>query len=172
MRDFTDDLKDLRRRLGEAEGYLKIPVARARLTELEFEISRPDLWDDQDEAKKINTEFSNVQSDIDTFDRLSQQLEDAEVLHEMARELDAACNAWRDRPGQHNHARPRGSGGPQPKQPQKQPTPSTGTPPARAASENQDASAQSFRTGADTQDGTKARSGLDDKPGDPKKRHG
>jgi peptide chain release factor 2 len=88
MRDFTDDLKDLRRRLGEAEGYLKIPVARARLTELEFEISRPDLWDDQDEAKKINTEFSNVKSDIDTFDRLSQQLEDAEVLHEMARELD------------------------------------------------------------------------------------
>jgi peptide chain release factor 2 len=88
MRDFTDDLKDLRRRLGEAEGYLKISVARARLTELEFEISRPDLWDDQDEAKKINTEFSNVKADIDTFDRLSQQLEDAEVLHEMARELD------------------------------------------------------------------------------------
>ena len=88
MRDFTDDLKDLRRRLGEAEGYLKISVARARLTELEFEISRPDLWDDQDEAKKINTEFSNVKSDVDTFDRLSQQLEDAEVLHEMARELD------------------------------------------------------------------------------------
>ena len=33
MRDFTDDLKDLRRRLGEAEGYLKIDRSRARLSE-------------------------------------------------------------------------------------------------------------------------------------------
>ena len=54
MRDFSDDLKELRRRLGEAEGYLKIGVGRARLTELEFEISRPDLWDDQELAKRIN----------------------------------------------------------------------------------------------------------------------
>ena len=44
MRDFTDDLKDLRRRLGEAEGYLKIGPGRARLAELEMEVSRPDLW--------------------------------------------------------------------------------------------------------------------------------
>ena len=35
MRDFTDDLKDLRRRLGEAEGYLKIDTGRSRLAELE-----------------------------------------------------------------------------------------------------------------------------------------
>ena len=88
MRDFSDDLKELRRRLGEAETYLKIPVNRARLAELEMEISRPDLWDDQDEAKRINTEYANVKGDLDTYDRLAQELEDAEVLHEMARELD------------------------------------------------------------------------------------
>mgnify|MGYP006282423537 CR=1 FL=1 len=88
MRDFSDDLKDLRRRLGEAEGYLKIVACRARLSELEFEISRPDLWDDQDAAKSINAEFANVKGDIDTFDHLARELEDAEVLHEMAREFD------------------------------------------------------------------------------------
>ena len=88
MRDFSDDLKDLRRRLGEAEGYLKIGVSRARLTELEFEISRPDLWDDQELAKRINAEFANVKGDIDTFDALSGELEDADVLHQMAREVD------------------------------------------------------------------------------------
>ena len=48
MRDFTDELKDLRRRLGDAEGYLKIDVGRSRLAELEMEVSRPDLWDDQE----------------------------------------------------------------------------------------------------------------------------
>ena len=88
MRDFSDDLKDLRRRLAEAEGYLKIQPARARLAELEMEIGRPDLWDDQEQAKRINTEYANVKGDIDTYDRLSRELEDAEVLHEMARELD------------------------------------------------------------------------------------
>ena len=88
MRDFTDELKDLRRRLGEAEGYLKIDVGRSRLAELEMEVSRPDLWDDQELAKKVNGEYSNVKSDIDTFDGLSRKLEDVELLHEMARELD------------------------------------------------------------------------------------
>ena len=88
MRDFTDDLKELRRRLGEAEGYLKIDTNRSRLSELEMEVSRPDLWDDQDLAKKINAEYSNVKGDIDTFDQLTGDLDDVELLHEMAREVD------------------------------------------------------------------------------------
>jgi peptide chain release factor 2 len=88
MRDFSDDLKDLRRRLGDAEGYLKIPASRARLTELEFEVARPDLWDDQDLAKKINAEYANVKGDVDTFDSLTQELDDVDLLHEMAREVD------------------------------------------------------------------------------------
>ena len=88
MRDFTDELKELRRRLGEAETYLQIGPSRERLSELELEVSRPDLWDDQELAKKINTEYANVKSDIDTFDQLSGDLDDAELLHEMAREAD------------------------------------------------------------------------------------
>ena len=90
MRDFTDDLKDLRRRLDEAASYLKITDNRARLAELEFEVSRPDLWDDQEFAKKINGEYANIKSDIDTFDSLAGDIEDAELLHEMAREVDDA----------------------------------------------------------------------------------
>ena len=90
MRDYSDDLKELRRRLGEAHGYLKIDANRARLVELEQEVARPDLWDDQDEAKRINTEYANVKTDIDQFDQLAGELEDAEVLHELAREVDDA----------------------------------------------------------------------------------
>ena len=90
MRDYSDDLKELRRRLGEAEGYLKIGANRARLVELEHEVARPDLWDDQDLAKKINTEYANIKADIDQFDHLAGDVEDAEVLHELAREVDDA----------------------------------------------------------------------------------
>jgi peptide chain release factor 2 len=77
MRDYSDDLKELRRRLGEAEGYLKIESNRARLIELEHEVARPDLWDDQDLAKKINTEYANIKTDIEHFDLLARELEDA-----------------------------------------------------------------------------------------------
>ena len=43
MRDFTDDLRDVARRVAEASGYLGIDEARNRLVELEAEIGRPDL---------------------------------------------------------------------------------------------------------------------------------
>ncbi len=43
MRDFSDDLKEVRRRLDEAGGYLKVAESRNRLVELEAEMGRPDL---------------------------------------------------------------------------------------------------------------------------------
>jgi peptide chain release factor 2 len=88
MRDFTDDLRDVRRRLDEASAYLKIAECRNRLVELESEISRPDLWDDAERAKQVNTDYANVKADVDLYDDLSRRLDDAEVLHELAREVD------------------------------------------------------------------------------------
>ena len=90
MRDYADDLKELSRRLGEAEGYLKIEPNRARLTELELEVGRPDLWEDPERAKRINAEYAAIRDDLATHDALAQELEDTEVLHEMAREEDDA----------------------------------------------------------------------------------
>jgi peptide chain release factor 2 len=86
VRDFTDDLREQRRRLDEAAGYLKIDEGRDRLVELESEMQRPDLWDDAELAKRVNTEYANVKDDLDTYDTLSAELDDAEVLHELARE--------------------------------------------------------------------------------------
>jgi peptide chain release factor 2 len=88
MRDFTDDIRDLRSRLADASTYLKIEQNRARLTELEAEVSRPDLWDDQDLAKRVNAEYANVKGDIDEYNSLSSAVDDIEVLHELAREVD------------------------------------------------------------------------------------
>lgn len=90
MRDFSDDIKDVSRRLFEASTYLRIDSQRERLRELEAEVSRPDLWDDQNLAKKLNAEYSNVKGDIDLYNSLARQLDDVEVLHEMAREVDDA----------------------------------------------------------------------------------
>jgi len=73
MRDFTSDLRDVRRRLDEAESYLSIADNRERFAVLEAEISDPALWDDQDRAKKLNTEYANIKDDLSTYDSLSEQ---------------------------------------------------------------------------------------------------
>jgi peptide chain release factor 2 len=86
MRDFTFDLKELRRRLDEAHSYLNIETGRTRLAELEVEVSKPDLWDDQNRAKKVTAEYANQRDDLAEFDGLAREVEDAEVLHELARE--------------------------------------------------------------------------------------
>lgn len=88
MRDFTDDLRALRKRVDEAEVYLRIAPTRERFSELEFEVARPDLWDDQERAKKLNGEYANAKIDLDLFDKLCVDMEDVEVLHELAREID------------------------------------------------------------------------------------
>ena len=86
MRDLTDDLKALRARLAEAEGYLKLDELRARRPQLEAEASRPDLWDDAERAKRVTGELSAVTDDIDGYERLAGRLDDAETLHELARD--------------------------------------------------------------------------------------
>lgn len=90
MRDFSSDIGDLQRRLDEAESYLSIGENRERFAVLEAEIADPTLWDDQNRAKRLNTEYANLRDDLDTFDGLTAQHGDVEVLHELARDEDDA----------------------------------------------------------------------------------
>jgi peptide chain release factor 2 len=86
VRDFSDDLRALRARLNEAETYLQIAELRARQPQLETEASRPDLWDDPDQARKVTGELSSVMDDLAAFDKLVADLDYAETLAELARE--------------------------------------------------------------------------------------
>jgi hypothetical protein len=86
MRDLSDDIGALRRRLDEASGYLKVEELRARQPQLETEASRPDLWDDQDRARKVTSELTSVNDDLTLYDDLHTAIDDVATLHEMARE--------------------------------------------------------------------------------------
>ncbi len=86
MHDFSDDLGALHRRLDEAARYLRLDEARERLVTLEEEVSRPDLWDDADVARKVTTEMAGVRADVTLFDELAAALEDVETLDQLARE--------------------------------------------------------------------------------------
>ncbi len=90
MRDFTQDIRDLQRRLSEAAVYLSVADNRERFAVLEHEVAEPGLWDDQDRAKRLNAEYANIKDDIGVFDKMSEEIENVEVLHELARDEDDA----------------------------------------------------------------------------------
>ncbi len=88
-RDFTAELADAEARLAEAETYLGLDKLTARRAELEAEVSRPDLWDDQDHAKAVTTELGKVTADLDQLTGLRTELDDAEALRELVDESQA-----------------------------------------------------------------------------------
>ncbi len=86
MRDFSGDLADLRRRVADAHGYLRIEPSRARLTELEAIAAAPDLWDDPDKARTVTTEMARVRDDITLVDDLDDRVSYLRDLFDLARE--------------------------------------------------------------------------------------
>jgi peptide chain release factor 2 len=86
MRDFTEDLAEVARRVADARRYLRIDDGRVRAAELEAEISKPDLWDDPDRARQVTTELSRLNDDSALVEGLERRVGDAKALHELARE--------------------------------------------------------------------------------------
>jgi len=88
MRDFSEELGDLARRVADAHKYLRIDEARTRLAELEEQASAPDLWDDADRARQVTSEMSSVREDVELMAELDRRLSDVQTLYELAREED------------------------------------------------------------------------------------
>jgi peptide chain release factor 2 len=86
MRDFSDDLAALHKRVDEARGYLRIDELRRQRPQVETEASRPDLWDDADNARRVSGELSAMVTDIERYEALERELSDVETLHQLARE--------------------------------------------------------------------------------------
>src|SRR6202050_2632435 len=83
QRDLKAELAALRARLDEAQGYLRLDALRERRAQLEKEVSRPDLWDDPDAARRVTSEFGAVGDDIDLLEDLGRRLSDGEVLYQL-----------------------------------------------------------------------------------------
>jgi peptide chain release factor 2 len=79
---------ELRKRLDEARGFLDLNGKAKELDELRAEASSPDLWDDPDQARMVSQRLARYESLFDRVDDLEGQIEDAEVLLELAHEAD------------------------------------------------------------------------------------
>ena len=65
MNDFSEEILLLRQRLNEAEKYLKIDELKAQKVLLEEELADPQLWNDQDKGRQVQTDLSRVLEDLE-----------------------------------------------------------------------------------------------------------
>ena len=57
---------------------------QAEIAELEQEVARPDLWDDQDNAQRVTSRLSALQGELERVSTLRSRLDDVQVLVELA----------------------------------------------------------------------------------------
>lgn len=84
--DPSTTVASLRERLDEARGFLDLESKSSELVELRQKVSSPDLWDHPDEARSVSQRLSRYEGLFDKVDGLASQIDDAEVLLELAAE--------------------------------------------------------------------------------------
>jgi peptide chain release factor 2 len=95
LRTALVSLEELESRWDAARDYLKIDASRARHALLTDLAADPHLWDDQDNAREVTTELGRLTNDLEVFDALRRELDDALVLVEFSRDsLDAGDPDW------------------------------------------------------------------------------
>jgi peptide chain release factor 2 len=82
--DYSDQLKTLDATLRNIEAVLDVDKLRRDKAALEEQASAPDLWDDQARAQVVTSKLSHVNSEIERLGALRGQLDDANVLLELA----------------------------------------------------------------------------------------
>ncbi|RZS32213.1 peptide chain release factor 2 (bRF-2) [Herbihabitans rhizosphaerae] len=86
--DVAADLKNLSDTLASVEAVMDLEALRAKVADLEEQASKPDLWDDQDNAQKVTSQLSHKQGELRKVEDLRQRLDDLEVLYELAEEAE------------------------------------------------------------------------------------
>ncbi len=90
--DFSLDIAALDKALSSIEAVLDPGRKRAEIAELQIEVSAPDLWNDVDNAQRVTSRLSGLQSEIDRLVSLRSRLDDLAVLVELGQEEDDAAS--------------------------------------------------------------------------------
>ena len=75
---------DLKSRVGEMSGYIKVEERRSKLAALEAEQASADFWSNQAKARETIAATNAERAYVVPFDSLSKTVEDAEVMFELA----------------------------------------------------------------------------------------
>ncbi|MCH2185845.1 peptide chain release factor 2 [Myxococcota bacterium] len=86
--ELRERLSSLRARFDEFRGVFDFAGLRRRHDALEAELTKPDLWNDPENARKVGREKSVIESELGLYERIESGLDDVEVLLELADEAE------------------------------------------------------------------------------------
>src|SRR5690625_2884993 len=69
-----------------AGGLFDLDKNKAKITKLEEQMADPNFWDDQQNAQKIINETNHLKDRVLTFEKMTERLDNAEVLYELVGE--------------------------------------------------------------------------------------
>ncbi len=78
------DVAQLSHLLESIEAVKDVEDLKLRKTALEVEASDPNLWNDTENAQKVNSELSRVQNELSMLQKLRQRVEEMPLLFELA----------------------------------------------------------------------------------------
>jgi peptide chain release factor 2 len=88
--DVPSELKELSATLASIEAVVDVGKLRAEAADLEQQASAPDLWNDTENAQRVNSRLSYVQGEMRRVEDLRRRLDDAQTLWDLAEEMDDA----------------------------------------------------------------------------------
>lgn len=95
MQEIRQKILDMIARLDKLKETIHLPDKRKKVEELGYKVSEPDLWNDQDNARAVTQELSDLKKEIEEIEELTQDLE---ILNQLAQdekeepELDKEVN--------------------------------------------------------------------------------
>jgi len=82
--ELNERASELEERLAELEDFFDVEGLRRTSASLSEEMSRPEFWDDQEEARQVSSDFSRVEGRLRLLDGLRARLLDAEEILELS----------------------------------------------------------------------------------------
>ena len=86
LEELKPAITQLKDKLEELKGGLKIAQKEERIEDLEHQMAAPGFWDDPDKAQTVAQEANNLKTEVETYHGLAARLDDVETLWEMAME--------------------------------------------------------------------------------------
>ena len=82
------NLEDFTRRLEDLKSKLDLPKLEAEKTRLELESGKPELWQDEENAKKVMSGLAGVREQLETINSLSTDIQNLQDFLSLAKESD------------------------------------------------------------------------------------
>ncbi|MFA7183776.1 MAG: peptide chain release factor 2 [Victivallales bacterium] len=98
IEEFRTYIEDTGERIGQLRDFLKIERQEAEIQEVQQKMAAPGFWDNKEKAQETVARLSACKNVVEPYKKLLREIEDLEVLLEMAEEepdmleeADAAC---------------------------------------------------------------------------------